>query len=167
MSNFFYSADGKKITLENFTDAASTPTFDDALKLRGNLTLDGTVKASRFIMDDGKPLTQIISEKRVYTTPDSVTFDAQGNMTLGNMNNKNNILVSNTYLTSPDESVGSVIANDTDKDKQLMIIGNKSSGTRTVGIWDKLIVNGDICINDTCMNQDQLANLVKTATTKN
>lgn len=167
MSNFFYSADGSKITLENFSDAALTPSFDDALKLRGNLTLDGTIKASRYIMDDGSQLNEIISEKRVYTAPESLNFDAQGNMTVGNNNNKNNLLVANQFITSPDESVGSVIANDTDKYKQLMLVGNKSSGIRTVGIWDKLNVNGQLCVGTTCVNENTFAKIVSSANQQN
>jgi hypothetical protein len=161
MSNFFYSADGKKITLEGFSDVASTPTFDDALILKGNLTLDGVVTASRFVKDDGTLLNEVISEKRVYTAPVSLSFDAQGNMTVGNTSNKNNLIIANQFLTAPDETVGSVIANDTDKYKQLMIVGNKSSsGARTVGIWDKLNVNGQLCVGSTCVNEDIFAKLV-------
>jgi hypothetical protein len=82
-------------------------------------------------------------------------------MTVGNTSNKNNLIIANQFLTAPDETVGSVIANDTDKYKQLMIVGNKSSsGARTVGIWDKLNVNGQLCVGSTCVNEDIFAKLV-------
>jgi hypothetical protein len=38
----------------------------------------------------------------------------------------------------------SEIANDTSDYQQLMIVGNKSGGTRKVGIWDELEVNGNL-----------------------
>jgi len=37
----------------------------------------------------------------------------------------------------------SEISNDIGRDKKLMIVGNKSSGTRKVGIWDHLDVHGN------------------------
>jgi len=46
------------------------------------------------------------------------------------------------------------ISNDTGTYKQLMIVGNTTSGTRTVGVWDRLNMNGtlqmngDIALND-------------------
>ena len=47
------------------------------------------------------------------------------------------------------------ISNDTGTFKKLMIVGNKSAGTgkRVVGVWDRLDVHGELCINDSCTPQ--------------
>lgn len=50
----------------------------------------------------------------------------------------------------------SQIANDTKGQKKLMIVGNSSSGTRKVGIWDQLDVHGNFCIGNTCINENHL-----------
>ncbi|HLL45254.1 MAG TPA: tail fiber domain-containing protein, partial [Longimicrobiaceae bacterium] len=39
------------------------------------------------------------------------------------------------------------IANDTGEHKTLMILGNSSSGTRRVSVWDRLEVNGVLAVN--------------------
>jgi hypothetical protein len=73
-----------------------------------------------------------------------------------------NIKISKMWSAYPDDKTdGAEIANDTDKYKQLMIVGNKSAGgVRQVGIWDQLNVNGTLktvgqmCINDTCIGED-------------
>lgn len=78
-----------------------------------------------------------------------------------------NIKISKMWSAYPDDKInGAEIANDTDKYKQLMIVGNKSAGgVRQVGIWDQLNVNGtlrtvgQICINDTCIGENELKKL--------
>lgn len=86
MSNFFYTADGKKMMLENFADAIKTPNIDDSLRLKGNLALDGSLKATKFILDDGSEMRTVVQEQKVTALPNNVTFDAQGNMnTSGNV----------------------------------------------------------------------------------
>jgi hypothetical protein len=162
MSNFFYSADGRKIALERFADAASTPSFKDSLSLRGNLTLDGAIKAQRFIKEDGSELNEIMSEKRVFAVPDTLTFDAQGYMTIGGKKNDNKLLFSSQWQGFPDDKTGGAeISNDTETYKQLMIVGNKSAGgPRTVGIWDKLNVNGKLCVGSSCVDEVAFGKLI-------
>jgi Chaperone of endosialidase len=46
-----------------------------------------------------------------------------------------------------DNDLKAEISNDTDHFKSLMIAGNKSSGTRTVSIWDRLRVNGTLVVD--------------------
>ena len=56
----------------------------------------------------------------------------------------NNIRFSNKYSKFTDAGINnSEISNDTSTYKQLMIVGNKSGGTRKVGVWDMMEVNGD------------------------
>ena len=63
----------------------------------------------------------------------------------------NNIRFSNNWSAySPNGGNDkSEISNDTSDYKQLMIVGNSSSGVRTVGIWDKLNVNGNLDVTGT------------------
>jgi hypothetical protein len=91
MSNFFYTADGRKINVENFGDVAppvqpSQPALpketviDDSLRLKGNLSLDGAIRAGKYLMADGSEMKTIVNERKVLALPEKVTFDAQGNM---------------------------------------------------------------------------------------
>jgi hypothetical protein len=67
-------------------------------------------------------------------------FTANGDLTLNNMK------FSRNYSGYPDTGVDkSEISNDTTNFKKLMIVGNKSAGgVRSVGVWDKLDVYGDL-----------------------
>jgi hypothetical protein len=63
--------------------------FDDSerkesLRLQGDLSLDGIIRAKRFIMEDGSEMKTIVNEKEVLALPQSISFDAQGNMLVGN-----------------------------------------------------------------------------------
>ena len=103
MSNIFYTADGKKFNLENFADIApssqsqtqsNVKTFDDSLRLKGNLSLDGTIRASRYLMEDGSDMKLSSSQSGL---PSNVSFDAQGNMNMsGNMNMNGNMNTTGT-----------------------------------------------------------------------
>jgi hypothetical protein len=80
-----------------------------------------------------------------------------------------NIKFSRNWTQYPDNnSNGSEISNDTAIYKQLMIVGNKSAGgTRQVGVWDqlnvngKLQVNGQFCLGNVCLNENELSKLKK------
>ena len=73
----------------------------------------------------------------------------------------NKIRFSSEWTGYPDKSLDqSEISNDTTNFKQLMIVGNKSfdiNGPRSVGIWDKLDVHGNLNVdNNTKTNKLQL-----------
>jgi hypothetical protein len=55
---------------------------------------------------------------------------------------KSGIRLSKNWMSGA-TATNSEISNDTGSYKKLMIIGNKSSGTRKVGIWDHLDVHGN------------------------
>lgn len=58
--------------------------------------------------------------------------------------NNNKLKISNKWSGWPDTNPDKAeIANDVNDFKQLMIVGNKSSGERKVGVWDKLEIHGD------------------------
>ncbi len=82
MSSVFYTADGRKMNMERFADANATPSLEDSLRLRGNLSLDGTIRAGKFLMADGSEMKTVVQEQKVSVLPESVSFDAQGNMTV-------------------------------------------------------------------------------------
>jgi len=47
------------------------------------------------------------------------------------------------------------ISNDTKDFKTLMIVGNKAAGgPRRVSVWDKLEVNGQLCVGNNCVDQN-------------
>jgi len=146
MSSVFYTADGRKMNMERFADANATPSLEDSLRLRGNLSLDGTIRAGKFLMADGSEMKTVVQEQKVSALPDSVSFDAQGNMVVGSKTNANKLMFSTKWSGFPDDKPnGAEISNDTDAFKQLMIVGNKSAGgVRTVGTWDKLVVHGEL-----------------------
>jgi hypothetical protein len=63
--------------------------FDDSnrkesLRLQGDLSLDGIIRAKRFIMEDGTEMKTIVNNKEVLALPQSISFDTQGNMLVGN-----------------------------------------------------------------------------------
>jgi hypothetical protein len=60
-----------------------------------------------------------------------------------------NIKFSTSWSNFPDNStIQSEISNDTGNYKKLMIVGNKSAGgSRQVGVWDNLEVNGKLKVN--------------------
>ena len=110
MSNIFYTADGKKFNLENFADIApnsqsqsqsNVKTLDDSLRLKGNLSLDGTIRASRYLMEDGSDMKLSSSQSGL---PSNVSFDAQGNMIMnGNMNTIGTIKASKYLMADGSE----------------------------------------------------------------
>lgn len=51
------------------------------------------------------------------------------------------------FPDSPNPVTGAEISNDTGSYKSLMIVGNRSSGARTVTIWDRLKVNGPLVVH--------------------
>jgi len=175
MSNIFFTADGRKIDLERFGDVApstattqstTTPTatlvtipsakeLEDSLRLKGNLSLDGTIRAGRFLMADGSEMKTVVNETKVAAVPETVSFDAQGSMTVGSKVNTNKLKFSTQWTGFPDDKKdGAEISNDTDNYKTLMIVGNKSAGgPRSVSVWDKLTVNGQLCVEDKCVDK--------------
>lgn len=72
----------------------------------------------------------------------------------------NNIKFSNTFTDfGKDNEYKAEIANDYEKHKKLLIVGNKSKGdgTRNVGILDNLYVGNQICINNNCVNEHTIS----------
>lgn len=176
MSNIFFTADGRKINLERFGDVTpsitsvtqpTTPTstpvaslsskeLDDSLRLKGNLSLDGTIRAGKFLMADGSEMKTVVNETKVMALPETISFDAQGNMTVGSKVNNNKLRFSTQWSAFPDDKKdGAEISNDTDVYKTLMIVGNKSAGgPRSVSVWDKLTVNGQLCVENKCVDKN-------------
>ena len=80
---------------------------------------------------------------------------------------KSGIRLSKKWMSGA-TATNSEISNDTGSYKKLMIIGNKSSGTRKVGIWDHLDIHGNqyatgyiksnskLCIKGTCIDENDL-----------
>jgi len=109
----FYTTCGKKFNLENFGDIPmlsqlTTKTLDDSLRLKGNLSLDGTIRASRYLMEDGSDMKLSSSQSGL---PNNVSFDTQGNMNMnGNMNTTGTIKASKYLMADGSEmkSGGSV-----------------------------------------------------------
>lgn len=67
--SFFFTADGRKISNENFNTVSYTPTLSDikekftdtsdSLNLKGNLKMDGYIKASKYLLEDGSEMKTI------------------------------------------------------------------------------------------------------------
>ena len=90
---------------------------------------------------------------------------------------KSKIRLSKSWSGYPDKATDQAeISNDTGLKKKLMIVGNKSSGTRKVGVWDHLDVHGNqgitgslavngnvkgkrLCIGGTCVDENVLKRL--------
>jgi hypothetical protein len=169
MSNIFFTADGRKINLENFGDVAPAPPsqstqlgqptakdIEESLRLKGNLSLDGTIRAGKYLMADGSEMKTIVNEQKVAVIPETVSFDAQGNMVVGSKGDNNKLKLSTQWSGFPDDKKdGAEISNDTKDYKTLMIVGNKSAGgPRSVSVWDKLTVNGQLCVENKCVDKN-------------
>ena len=63
----------------------------ESLKLKGDLSLDGIIRARKYLMEDGSDMKTILSEKKVLILPESISFDAQGNMNVGSTQNNINL----------------------------------------------------------------------------
>jgi hypothetical protein len=63
----------------------------ESLKLKGDLSLDGIIRARKYLMEDGSEMKTILNEKKVLMLPESISFDAQGNMNVGNTQNNINL----------------------------------------------------------------------------
>lgn len=81
----------------------------------------------------------------------------------------NNIRFTKGWTEFANEN-NSEISNDTSLYKTLMIVGNKSSGgTRNVGMWDNVDVNGDLnvtnklCVGNTCVDASTWNKIVNIA----
>jgi hypothetical protein len=68
--------------------------------------------------------------------------DMASNVGPNNVDFKSGIRLSKNWMNGAN-ATNSEISNDTGTYKKLMVIGNKSSGTRKVGIWDHLDVHGN------------------------
>jgi hypothetical protein len=85
----------------------------------------------------------------------------------------NGIKFSKGWTGYPDDKTdGAEISNDTDGFKQLMIVGNKSAGEnegtkRKVGVWDQLTVHGQLCVDDVCIDKNELLNIKNNLLTNN
>jgi hypothetical protein len=162
MSNFFYTADGRKVNLERFGEVPS----NDTLSLKGNLDLAGRIKASKFLFDDGTEMKTVVQEQKVAALPENVSFDAQGNMIVGGKGINNKLKISNQWSEFASND-GAEISNDTKEYKTLMIVGNTSAGgPRSVGVWDKLTVHGQLCVRDKCVDKNTFGTSGAGATSK-
>jgi hypothetical protein len=93
--------------------------------------------------------------------------DMASNVGPNNVDFKSGIRLSKNWMNGAN-ATNSEISNDTGTFKKLMVIGNKSSGTRKVGIWDHLDVHGNqyatgyiksndkLCIKGTCFDENDL-----------
>jgi hypothetical protein len=99
-----------------------------------------------------------------------------------NVDFKSGIRLSKNWMNGANDT-NSEISNDIGHYKKLMVIGNKSSGTRKVGVWDHLDVHGTervsgnfragrvdsdgdikgkrLCIGGTCLSENHLKILTK------
>lgn len=133
-------------------------------------------------IDSSKGRWRIISDQR--DNNDSLSIDQWNkdnnwwnymymNDNTVNINNAK-LRFSNQWSGYPDDSTDNAeISNDATGYKQLMIVGNKSSGEgiSKVGIWDRLDVHGNlgvdgniniqnqICIDDICIDKNELKNI--------
>ncbi len=94
---------------------------------------------------------------------DNIALMASGNVGIGTLNpndkldvngwmrvlsGSNPLRFTSAWSGFPDQAANQAeISNDTLNYKSLMIVGNRSSGTRKVSIWDRLDVNGNIQVN--------------------
>jgi hypothetical protein len=140
----------------NITDRASisnlvVPTAADITTLRGNTSTFAfvdtkTLKAGNVTVAQNAEFQNNVLMNGTTTLKDVVVT--------GNLNLKkglepsvtNNIKLAGNWSGFPDGATNrSEIANDTERFKKLMIVGNKSAGgNRKVGVWDVLDVHGDL-----------------------
>jgi hypothetical protein len=102
MSRIFYTSQGKIVkNIEKFTD-----TTNDSLNLKGNLSMDGTIKATKYLLPDGSQLSSGQS-----SFPSNITFDSQGNMTINGNLSVNGTIVMNgkTYTLQDQQSTTSAM----------------------------------------------------------
>lgn len=94
---------------------------------------------------------------------DNIALMPSGNVGIGTLNpgdkldvngwmrvlsGSNPLRFTSSWSGFPDQAANQAeISNDTSNYKSLMIVGNRSSGTRKVSIWDKLDVNGNLLVN--------------------
>jgi len=94
---------------------------------------------------------------------DHISLMASGNVGIGTLNPNDKLDVSgwmrvlsgsnplrftSSWSGFPDQAINQAeICNDTSQYKSLMIVGNRSGGSRKVSIWDKLDVNGNLQVN--------------------
>ncbi len=80
------------------------------------------------------------------TTNPADKFDVNGNMRI--LSGTNPVRFTSAWGGVQNMAINQAeISNDTVHNKSLMIVGNKSSGTRKVSIWDNLDVNGSLKVN--------------------
>ncbi|HEX2926606.1 MAG TPA: tail fiber domain-containing protein, partial [Ruminiclostridium sp.] len=96
-------------------------------------------------------------------TDDNIALMATGNVGIGTLNpsdkldvngwmrvlsGSNPLRFTSSWSGFPDQAINNAeICNDTSQFKSLMIVGNRSGGSRKVSIWDKLDVNGNLQVN--------------------
>jgi hypothetical protein len=75
-----------------------------------------------------------------------------GNLDVGNQGLISDVKITKGWSNYPASKTGAAeISNDTGRFKQLMIVGNRSAGgPRTVGLSDRVNINGELCLNDVC-----------------
>ncbi len=100
---------------------------------------------------DGKIRQVGVWDKLTVNGDLAVTANSAIGGTASNVLLNNSLKFTNAFTGFPDNTTyGSEISNDINSYKTLMIVGNKSAGgSRQVGIWDKLTVNGDLVVTGT------------------
>jgi len=120
-----------------------------------------------FYTSDGRTLQMNVEN---FSSTDSDFLNIPGNMSVNSRKNNNKLLFSNEWSAFPDNKTdGAEISNDTGAFKTLMVVGNKSDGSniRNVGVWDKLTVNGQLCVSDKCVDRNSFGPTVDPATAAN
>jgi hypothetical protein len=107
-----------------------------------------------FYTSDGRTIQTNVEH---FSATGSGSFNIPTNMVVASTKNNNKLLFSNEWSAFPDDKTdGAEISNDTGLFKTLMLVGNKSAGTNTrnVSVWDKLTVNGQLCVGDKCVDKN-------------
>lgn len=94
-----------------------------------------------------------------------------GGVAMNNLYTKGQALINNVFFTDnyygdeasethPTGAEISQISNDVTKYKELVLVGNKSSGERKVGVADVLDIHGGkLCLKETCLDEIELRKL--------
>ncbi len=117
MSNLLYNANGQVLEqnneIENMADLGKAQDF---FNLAGNLKLAGSIRATDFIKDDGKPLdavTKLALPKNVYYVDNRVGINVE--KPLADLEVKGGVKLSNT---SPDKKWGGVLTIDSNAEAE-------------------------------------------------
>ncbi len=120
----------------------------------GSLEVDApSIPGGRFVVTDGGNDGKN-SKVGIGTAEPNDKLDVAGNLRI--LTGSNPIRFTSEWSGFPDKVTNQAeISNDTTGYKTLMIIGNKSAGgdKRRVGIWDQLVVSGDLFVTGRLLHQ--------------